>query len=226
MYFKNRADAGRRLAQDLSKYANQNVVVVAVSNGGVIVGAQIAMEIHASLMLMLTENIYLPGETEAIAGMSSTGDFAYNNNFSMGQLEELAAEFHGFIDQQRLEKRHALNILIGKDGEIHKEYLRHHVVILVSDGLANGFSLEIAGEFLKSVALKRLIVATPFASVPAVDRMHLVADEISCLNVIPNFMGVDHYYEDNTVPPLKDLFRVTKNITLHWKRQPTQPTNV
>lgn len=222
MYFKSRAEAGRLLAKDLSKYADQNVVVVAISGGGVIVGAQIAMEIHANLMLMLTENIYLPGETEAIAGMSSTGNFAYNDMFSIGQLEELTSEFHGFLDQQRLEKLHALNILVGKDGEIHKEYLRHHIVILVSDGLANGFSLAIAGEFLKSVALAKLVVATPFASVPAVDRMHLVADEISCLNVIPNFMGVNHYYDDNTIPPISDLFRITKSITLHWKREPTR----
>jgi putative phosphoribosyl transferase len=217
MYFKNRAEAGRLLAKDLEKYAGQNVVVVALSQGAVIVGAQIAMQIHGSLLLFLCENIYLPGETEAIAGMSSTGNFAYNQNFSMGQLEELTGEFRNFLEQQRIMKIHELNILVGKDGEIHKEYLRHHVVILVSDGLASGLSLDIAGDYLKRVALKKLVVATPFASVPAVDHMHLVADEISCLSVLPNFMGINHYYEDNTIPAIDDLFRVTKNITLHWK---------
>lgn len=217
MYFKSRADAGRMLAKELTGYAKQNVAVIALSEGAVIVGAQIAMEIHANLMLMLTENIYLPGETDAIAALSSTGNFAYNNMFSTGQMEELAAEFHGFIDQQRMEKMHELNILVGKDGEIHKEYLRHHIVILVSDGLANGFSLEVAGDYLKTVALKKLVIATPFASVPAVDRMHLVADEIRCLNVVPNFMGVNHYYDDNTIPPVEDLFKVTRSIMLNWK---------
>src|SRR5207253_7620036 len=125
----------------------------------------------------------------------STGNFAYNNMFSTGQLEELAADFRSYIEQKRIEKMHELNILVGKDGELHKEYLRHHIVILVSDGLINGFSLDIANDYLKSVALKKLVVATPLATVPAVDRMHLVADEISCLSVLPNFMGVDHYYE-------------------------------
>src|SRR5688572_1698418 len=152
MYFKSRAQAGRKIAAKLQQYANQNVAVIALSEGGVIVGAQIAMQLHANLMLMLTKNIYLPGETDAIAAMSSVGTFTYNNMFSTGQLEDMASEFHSFIDQQRVQKMHELHILVGRDGQIKKELLRHHVVIIVSDGLSSGFSLDMAGEFLKTVA--------------------------------------------------------------------------
>lgn len=219
MYFKNRADAGRELTKQLVKYSAESLSVVALSEGAVIVGAQIAMELHSNLMLMLTENIRLPGETDAIAGMSSTGNFAYNNMFSPGQLEELVDEFHGYIEAQRLEKMHRLNILIGEGGEIHREYLRHHTVVLVSDGLSNGSSLDLATEFLKSVPLKKLIVATPLASVSAVDRMHLVGDEIVCLSVVENYMGTNHYYEDNTIPPVEDLFRVVQTISLNWHNE-------
>lgn len=219
MYFRNRADAGRKLAAKLEPYASQNVAVVALSEGSVIVGAQIAMQLHANLMLMLTDSIYLPGEPDAIAMLSSTGTFAYNNMFSTGQLEELATEFRGTIDQQRMEKMHHLHKLVGRDGEIRKDYLRHHVVILVSDGLPSGFSLDVAAEFLKSVAIKRLIIATPIASVPAVDRMHLVGDEICCLSVLPNYMGTNHYYEDNTIPSIEDLFKIVKNISLNWHHE-------
>ncbi len=219
MYFKNRAEAGRILAKKLKPYARENVSVVALSEGGVIVGAQIAMQIHANLMLLLTENIYLPGEPDAIAALSSVGTFTYNNMFSAGQLEDLTAEFRGFIEQSRVEKIHRLNVLVGKNGEIKKEYLRHHTVIVVSDGLANGFSLDIAAEFFKSVAIKKLIVVTPLASVPAVDRMHLLGDEIICLSVIPNYFGTNHYYEDNTIPEVSDLFRIVKAISLNWHHE-------
>ena len=216
MYFNSRAEAGRKLAKELEGYSRQNAVVIALSEGAVIVGAQIAMHIHANLALMLSENIYLPGEHDAIAALSSTGSFAYNDMFSTGQIDELAAEFRSFIEQQRMEKMHHLNILMGKDGEIHKAYLRHHVVILVADGLSSGFALSVAADYLKTVAIKRLIVATPLASVAAVDRMHLTADEIKCLSIVPNYMGTDHYYEDNTIPPAEDLLKVIKNISLHW----------
>lgn len=217
MYFRNRAEAGRKIAEQLKGYRKDNVAIVSLSEGGVIIGAQVAMALHANLMLMLSENIYLPGEPEAVAALGSTGTFTYNNMLSAGQIEEFVNEFHGVIEAERLEKMHRLNILVGKDGEIHKEYLRNHTVILVSDGLANGFSLDMAAAFFKTVKLKKLIVATPLASVPAVDRMHLLGDEICCLSVIPNYMGTNHYYEDNTIPKLEDLFKVVKNIALHWR---------
>lgn len=216
MYFRNRADAGRRLATKLMRYNGQNISVVALSEGAALIGAQIAMQLHGNLMLLLTENIYLPGETDAIASISSTGTFSYNNMFSPGQLEDMKGEYLHFIEEKRIEKMHQLNILVGKSGEIHPEYLRHHVIILVSDGLANGYSIDIAADFLKTIANRRLVIATPFASVGAVDRMHLVGDEICCLNVIDNFIDTNHYYDENTIPPIEDLFRMMERISLNW----------
>lgn len=218
MYFRNRADAGRKLANKLAAYRNRNISVVCLSTGAVIVGAQIAMRLHANMMLLLTEDIILPGEHEAIAAVSSPGYFTYNNMFSPVQLEELATEFHQYIDAQRMEKTHRLNVLMGHDGEIHAENLRHHVVVLVSDGLVSGYSLDIAYDFLKTIAIERLVIASPIANVEAIDRMHLVGDEICCLSVVENFISVDHYYDDNTIPKTNDLFRMMNNISVNWIR--------
>lgn len=218
MYFKNRAEAGRKLVKELEKYQGQQVVVLALSPGAVIIGAQIAMKLHGNLALLLTENVYLPGETDPIAALSSAGTFTYNNLFSPGQIEEYISEYHHFIEEKRIEKMHQLNKLMGRDGEVKKEYLRNHVVIVVSDGLSNGFSLDIAASFLKTVAIKKLVVATPLASVPAVDRMHLFADEIVCLSVVINYFSTNHYYDDNTVPDMDRLFELIRNITVNWDR--------
>lgn len=218
MYFRNRAEAGRKLARKLAAYEGKQVAVMALSPGAVIIGAQIAMKLHANLTLLLTENIYLPGESDPIAAMTSAGTFTYNNMFSPGQIEEYISEYHHFIEERRIEKLHKLNRLMGEDGEIHKDYLRNHIVIVVSDGLSSGFSLDIAAAYLKTVALKKLVVATPLASVPAVDRMHLFADEICCLSVVANYLSTNHYYDDNTVPDVDRLFSVIKNITINWER--------
>ena len=220
MYFRNRADAGRKLAAKLERFKGQNISVVAMSEGAVIVGAQIAMRLHGSLMLLLTENIYLPGETDAIASMASTGTFSYNNMFTAGQLEEMTSEYHQYIEGKRIEKMHEMNVLISHEGEIRPEFLRHHTVILVSDGLPSGFSLDVAAAFLNTIAIKKLVVASPIASVPAVDRMHLVGDEICCLSVIDNYISTDHYYDDNTVAPVKDLFHMMEKISLNWADEP------
>jgi predicted phosphoribosyltransferase len=129
MYFKNRAEAGRKLVKGLEKYEGKQVVVVALSPGAVIIGAQIALKLHADLVLLLTENIFLPGETDPIAALSSGGTFTYNNMFSPGQIEEYVSEYHHFIEEKRIEKMHQLNRMVGRDGEIDKDKLRHHVVI-------------------------------------------------------------------------------------------------
>jgi putative phosphoribosyl transferase len=222
MYFKSRAEAGRLLATKLEKYKAQNIVVVALDEGSAIVAAQVAMKLHANLLMYLVKNIYLPGENQAIAGLSSTGTFSTNDFFSAGELEELTTEYHNYIDQRRMEVNHDLHMLLGRDGEIDKELLRHRVVIVVSDGLASGFSMQLCADFLKTVAIEKVVAATPLASVAAVDKMHLLADEICCLSVVPNYIGTNHYYDDNTLPQIDQILKVMRNITLNWERVPAQ----
>lgn len=218
MYFKNRAEAGRQIADKLKKYRAQNIVVIALDEGSSIVASQIAMKLHASMVLYLIKNIYLPGEHQAIAGISSTGTFINNDYFSVGELEDLSTEYHNFIDQRRMEANHDLNLLMGRDGEINKALLRHRVVIVVSDGLASGFALQLCAEYLKTVAISKIVAATPIASVEAVDRMHLMADELCCLSVTPNFMGVNHYYDDNVIPNIDNVLKIMRNISLSWEQ--------
>jgi putative phosphoribosyl transferase len=218
MYFNNRAQAGKILAEKLSMYNSQNVAVISLNLGGVIIGAQIAMRLHATLALLLTSDITLPGESTPLAAISSDNIFTYNKMFSVGQIEEMAGDYRSFIEQERRTGLHKLHSLLGADGEINRDFLQRHVIILVSDGFQNGFSLDIAADFLKPVNIKKMVVATPFATVPALDRIHILADEIQCLDVISNFMGTDHYYEDNTVPPTADLLKVIKNTPIHWQR--------
>ncbi len=216
MYFDSREDAGKQLASQLLNYANQNSVVVALNEGGVIVGAQIAMAIHANLALLASTDITLPGENDPIAGMTLGTPLTYNPIFSEGEREEMAGEYHGYIEGQRIEKFHQLNTLLGREGMIKRDLLKRRIVILVADGLPDAFLLDLAADFLKSVKLKKLIVAIPIASVPSVDRMHLVGDEVHVLSVLENYLTTDHYYEVNDVPNLDGLLEIMKNISLKW----------
>lgn len=218
MYYKSRADAGRQLAAQLvPKYRYENCAVVALSDGGVVVAAQIAAQLHCVMMMLLTEQIKLPGENDALASIDQSGIFTYNGMYSTGQLEEFSTEYHHYIEQQKLEKLHAMNRLLGGGGIIDPKLLRYHNVILVSDGLNSGASLDAAGAFLKPYKLEKLIVATPLASIPAVDRIHLLADDIVCLSVVENFMDINHYYEDNTMPSHEQIVETIKNIVMQWQ---------
>lgn len=218
MYFKNRADAGQQLAKLIvPKYRFENCAVVALSDGGVVIGSVLAAQLHCVLMMLLTEQINLPGEQNPVGTIDQNGIFTYNGMYSAGQLEDFENEYHNYIEQRKLEEMHHMNSLLGSGGIIEPELLRYHNVILVSDGLSSGTSLDAAAAYLKPFKLEKLIIATPLASVPAVDKMHLLADEIYCLSVVENFMDVNHYYEDNHLPSHQTVIQDIKNIVLKWR---------
>ena len=218
MYFENREQAGQLLAAELfDKYRYENCVVVSLSDGAVLVGEQIAKSLHCIVTLLLIEEIEVPGEGISFGGVSQNGGFTYNGMFSVGEIEEYTTEYHGYLDQQRQQAFQRINRLLGDGGLINNEMLRDHVVILVADGLDTGASLDVAVEFLKPIRIKRLVVATPVSTVQAVDKLHILADELHILDVKENFMGVDHYYNQNTIPSHEDTIAKINQIVLNWK---------
>lgn len=218
MYFENRAQAGGMLAEQLlEQYRYENCAVVALSDGAVEVGEQIASALHSILTLLLIENIEIPGESLSFGGVSQSGGFTYNGMFSAGEIEEYAGEFHGYLEEEKRKAFQKINRLLGDGGLIDSAMLMDHVVILVSDGLESGASLDVAVDFLKPIRIKRLVVATPVASVQAVDRLHILADELHVLDVRENFMGVNHYYQDNTIPSHEETIAKINEIVLKWR---------
>lgn len=218
MYFESRTQAGQLLAAQLvEKYRYENCVVVALSDGAVLVGEQIARELHCVLTMLLVEDIQVPGENVSFGGVSQNGGFTYNGMFSAGEVEEYTSEFHGYLEEQKREAFQKINRLLGDGGIIESDMLRDHVVILVADGLDNGASLDVAINFLKPIRINKLVIATPVASVPAVDKMHMAADELHVLDVKENFMGTDHYYEQNDIPSHEETIAKINQIVLNWQ---------
>jgi predicted phosphoribosyltransferase len=218
MYFKTRVEAGNLLAnQMVAKYKDQNCTVVALSDGGVMVGAQIALRLKCVLTMLLTAPLSLPNEVDDIGVVSERGEITYSDMYSTGDLEELQSEFRNYIEQERIKSIHEINSLLGRGGLIRPDLLKGHNVILVSDGLNSGLSLEAAANFLKPVDFKKLIVAVPIASVKAVDRMHVLADEIYCLSVIADYINTNHYYDADDIPDHKAVLKTVREIVLHWE---------
>lgn len=206
------------LASQLAeKYRYENCAVVALNDGGVMVGAQIAMRLHCVLTLLMSSEINLPREPDAIAGITAGGTVAYNQQYSQGEIDELVGENYGYIEQEKLTRMHDMNQLVGSGGTIDKNLLKGHNVIIVADGLKTGFPVDLAAEFLKPIAIDKMIIATPFASVQAVDRMHVLADDLYCLNVIEDYMDTDHYYDKHDVPDHDTILATIEQIVLKWK---------
>lgn len=218
MYFESRAQAGQILAAQLvERYRFENCAVVALSDGGVLVGEQIASQLHCILTMLVTEGIEVPGESMSFGAVSQAGNFTYNSEFSSGEIDEYTSEFHGYLDDQKRQAFSRINRLIGEGGTITQDMLRERVVILVSDGFSDGAIIAVALDFLKPIHILKLVVVSPVATIPAVDQLHINADEIHVLDVKENFMGTDHYYTDNSVPSHEQTVQKINQIVLNWR---------
>ena len=219
MYFESRSQAGAILAdQVLEKYRYENCAVVAIGEGGVLIGEQIAVKLHCVLMMLLSEGIEIPGESLSIGAMSQSGQFTYNSQFSDGEINEYTSEFHGYLEEKKREAHQKMNRLLGDGGIIDKDMLKDRVVILASDGFGDDLSvLDVALSFLKSVRIEKLVIAVPFCGVAAVDKLHMTVDEMHILDVKENFMGLNYYYEDNILPSKEETIAKINQVILNWK---------
>ena len=217
-YFPSRQVAGDLIADVLlKKYRYENSAVLALGDGAVVVGAEIAKRLHCVINMLLCSAIQLPREYETLATIDNFGSVTFNDMYSPGELEEIRGEYFNYLEQQKLEKLFEMNKLLGDGGVLSSHQLRNCTVIVVSDGLSNGMSMHAAAEFLKPIKIKRLVMVTPFASVAAVDQMHVLADEIVCLNVLEDIISINHYYDENTLPPHEEIVSILETIVLNWK---------
>ena len=219
MYFESRSQAGAKLAEKLlEQYRYENCAVVALSEGGVLVGEQIAWRLHCVLMMLLSEGIVGPGEGVNFGAISQSGQLTMNSQFSDGQKDHYINEFHGYLEEEKRRAYQRINRLLGDSGVVDKKMLKDRTIILASDGLTNDLSpLDVALDFLKSVRTEKIVVVAPTASIEAVDRLHVAVDEMHILDVKSNFMGVDHYYDDNVLPDQDDTITKINQIVLNWQ---------
>lgn len=218
MYFQSRASAGQMIAQDLvEKYRYENCAVVALSDGAVQVGEQIAASLHCVLTMLLIEGIDIPGESMKFGSVSQSGNFTYSSGLSEGDVSEYTTEFHGYLEEAKREAFGRINRLLGDGGIIDHDMLRDHTVILVSDGLDSISVLDVALDFLKPIRIPRLVVAAPVADVVVVDKLHMYADELRILDVKSNYMGTDHYYDQNDIPSHEQTVAKINQIVLNWR---------
>jgi predicted phosphoribosyltransferase len=199
------------------KYRYENCAVVALDDGGAIIGAEISGRLHCALSITISQEIDLPREPWAVGGIAPDGQFVYNPQYSKADLDEIADENRGFIEEQKINKFHDINDIIGEAGIVDRDALDGQNIILTSEGLADSFKLDLIMTFLKTVKYEKIIVATPIASVKVVDWMHVHADDIYCLSVVEEFTDTNHYYDLQDVPDHETILKIVNQNILNWQ---------
>ena len=192
--FRDRRDAGRKLAQELKEYANRpNVVVLALPRGGVPVAYEVAKALKAPLDIFLVRKLGVPGHEELAMGAIASGGVRVLNDTVVDALNipERLIDAVAEKEQRELERRER-----AYRGDRPKPEVRGKTVILVDDGLATGASMRAAVEALRAQDPARIVVAVPTAAPETCEAFEDTVEEVVCAETPQPFFGVGFWYQD------------------------------
>ncbi|HEY3694318.1 phosphoribosyltransferase [Phenylobacterium sp.] len=192
--FRDRTEAGRRLAGKLSAYANRpDVIVLALPRGGVPVAIEVAQALNAPLDVFVVRKLGAPGHEEFAMGAIGTGGVrVLNDDVVKGlRIPPYAIDAVTAQERQELVRRERLY----RGGRAAPD-LRGLTVILVDDGLATGATMKAAIQALRQLQPGRIVVAVPAASPETCEQLKPEVDEIVCDITPEPFHAVGAWYED------------------------------
>ncbi|MGA7792468.1 MAG: phosphoribosyltransferase, partial [Candidatus Acidiferrales bacterium] len=194
MVFRDREEAGRKLAEQLHAYANRkDVIVLGIPRGGVPVAFQVAKALNSPLDIFLSRKLGVPGYEELAFGAIAMG----NTRVLDWEIIEAAGISEEQIDhitvkvKKELERRE--NLYRGARPPLKVEGI---TVLLVDDGIATGSSMRAAITALRQMKPARLVVAVPVAPISTCNRLKREVDELVCVYAPKDFYAIGQFYED------------------------------
>lgn len=196
MLFRDRTEAGQRLAQKLAAYANrQDVIVLGLPRGGVPVAFEVAMALNAPLDVFLVRKLGVPEHEEWAMGAIASGGVRILNQEVVERLDlsEAIIDQVAAAEQQELDRRER-----AYRGSRPALDLSDLTVILVDDGLATGATMRAAAVAIRQQRPKQTIAAVPVSAPEICDEFRVEVDKILCAETPRPFFAVGLWYEQFT----------------------------
>lgn len=196
MLFPDRHIAGKQLAEKLQKYKGKpGIIILAIPRGGLQVGYELAVGLKVPLDIVVTKKIPAPGNEELAIGAVGPGKevVLYDELVEMYHVEDDYIERQAERLHELIERRYA---------EYHDTDkptfpdLKNKIVILTDDGIATGYTMLAAIQYVKTQKPAKLIVAVPVSAKDTADRIRADVDELIVLHIPLYFMAVGQFYED------------------------------
>jgi putative phosphoribosyl transferase len=194
MIFRDREQAGRKLAEQLQLYANRkDVIVLGIPHGGVPVAFEVAKALCTPLDIFLSRKLGVPGHEELAFGALATGDTRVLDReiieavgIPEEQIDQITARVKKGLEQRE-------NLYRGARPPLKVEGL---TVLLVDDGIATGSSMRAAIKALRQMKPAHLVVAVPMAPLSTCNRVKREVDDLVCVYAPKDFYAIGQFYED------------------------------
>jgi len=192
--FRNREEAGRILADKLTRYRNDpTVLILALPRGGVAVGYQLSLALHVPLDVFITRKIGAPGNPEyAIGAVAETGS-RYLNQEAVSSFGLSRHELDRLIHVQEKE--------IARRKDLYRQgrplpQLTGRTVFLVDDGIATGSTFLASALAIRNLQPRRLVGVIPVGPPSTIREVRSHVDELVILMTPDPFYAVGNFFTD------------------------------
>ncbi len=193
--FRDRADAGERLAARLAHLQARTPVVLALPRGGVAIGFEIARLLGAPLDIVLVRKIGVPWQPELALGAVSDGEVP--EIFIDERMAKALAIPEGYVREEtarqlaELERRRQVYC-----ADRLPVAVAGRTAIVVDDGIATGATMRVALRAVRRRGPAHLVLAAPVAAAETLAALKGEADEVVCVDVPTGLGAIGFYYED------------------------------
>ena len=222
MPFKNRAEAGRKLARALAPFKDQQPVVLALPRGGVTVAAEVAAALGAPLDLVLVRKVGVPFQPELAMGAVVDGGapILVRNEDVIGAAAIDDATFKAVCDAELAEIERRRRRYLGSRERVA---IGGRTAIVIDDGVATGATTRAALRATRMRNPKRLVLAVPVAPTESLAELRVDADDVICLEDHEFFGAIGAYYRDFTQVSDEEVIAVLKRFPVHGDKDAKEP---
>ncbi len=192
--FRDRREAGRALAEELTPYRDtEGLLVLGLARGGVPVGWEVAAALHAALDVFLVRKLGVPNWSElAMGALASGGGVVLNDNViaSLGITDD---QIRAVIDREAAE---LMRRELAYRGDRPVAECHGKTVFLVDDGIATGASMLAAVRAVRAAGAEAIVVAVPVGPPAACHQLAREADNVVCATMPADFEAVGQVFAD------------------------------
>jgi len=191
--FRDREEAGKRLAEAVKRFKGEDVVVLGIPRGGLVVAGEVAKALGAPLDIVVTRKIEAPGEPEyALGAVTQEGDVIMDR-----QAAESVGASPEYLESQVRKKREEVKERMQRlRGDAPYPRLEGKLVIIVDDGIATGSSVVAAVMSVRKRKPKEIVVAVPVAPAEAIEALAEEGAKVVCLETPGLFFAIGEFYRN------------------------------